>query len=109
MAEAKKKAAPKAEKTAKAETKAKAPKAAAAAAAAPAGPRCTIEKCKQPQRAKGYCRKHYIGWRRGSVGKHHRYKVCAKEGCRKPREYGGFCAEHAGKAAPAAEAAPATT
>jgi hypothetical protein len=69
---------------------------------------CRAEKCKQPVRAKGYCRKHFIAWRRADVGDHHRYKVCSKEGCRKPRTKGGLCDEHAGVAAPAAEgAAPA--
>ena len=53
------------------------------------------------------CRKHFIGWRRGDVGTAHRYKTCSKEGCRQKRMYGGLCAEHAGKATPAAEAAPA--
>lgn len=69
---------------------------------------CRVEKCKQPVRAKGYCRKHFIAWRRGEAGDHHRYKVCSKEGCRKPRTRGGLCDEHAGVGAPAAEgAAPA--
>ena len=83
-------------------------KAPAKAAAAPAtdGPKCSAEKCKQPVRAKGYCRKHFIAWRRGAVGDHHRYKICTKEGCRKPRTKGGLCDEHAGVGAPAA-AAPA--
>jgi hypothetical protein len=78
-----------------------------ATAAAPEGERCGVEKCTQPIRAKGLCRKHYMGWRRGEdVGPAHRYKVCSKEGCRKKREYGGLCAEHAGKAeAPAPAAA----
>jgi hypothetical protein len=62
-------------------------------------------------RAKGYCRKHYIAWRRAEVGDHHRYKICSKEACRKPRTKGGLCDEHAGVAAPAgaapAEGAPA--
>jgi hypothetical protein len=72
------------------------------------GPTCRADKCKQPVRAKGYCRKHYLAWRRGEVGDHHRYKVCSKEACRKPRTKGGLCDEHAGVAAPAAEgAAPA--
>ena len=48
-----------------------------------------------------------MAWRRGSVGDHHRYKICTKEGCRKPRTKAGFCDEHAGIAAPAAAAAPA--
>jgi hypothetical protein len=56
-------------------------------------------------RAKGYCRKHYIAWRRGKVGSHHRYKICSKEGCRKPRVLGGLCAEHSAKGAPAEGAA----
>jgi hypothetical protein len=73
------------------------------------GERCSVEKCTQPVRAKGLCRKHFHGWRRGGdVGVAHRYKVCSKEGCRKKRMYGGLCEEHAGKAAPAGDApAPA--
>lgn len=75
--------------------------------AAPAtdGPKCSAEKCKQPVRAKGYCRKHFIAWRRAAVGKHHRYKICTKEGCRKPRALGSLCDEHSGKAKPAEGAA----
>jgi hypothetical protein len=73
--------------------------------AAPEGERCRVEKCAQPVRAKGFCRKHYIGWRRGSdVGLAHRYKICSKEACRKPRTHGGFCDEHAGKVVPAGDA-----
>jgi hypothetical protein len=77
--------------------------------AAPEGERCSIEKCTQPVRAKGLCRKHFVAWRRGTnVGIAHRYKVCSKEGCRKRREFGGLCAEHAGKGTPAGDApAPA--
>ena len=81
--------------------KAKAPSAskagAKAAAEAPKRGTCTAEKCAQPLRAKGYCRKHFLAWRRGELGAHHHYKVCSKEGCRKKREFGGLCAEHAGK------------
>jgi hypothetical protein len=73
-----------------------------AAADAPAGPTCRADKCTQPVRAKGYCRKHFMGWRRGKVGADHRYKICSKEACRKPRAKGGLCDEHAGTAAPAA-------
>jgi hypothetical protein len=72
-----------------------------ATAAVTDGPHCRVDKCKQPIRAKGYCRKHYIAWRRGETGDHHRYKVCSKEGCRKPRATGGLCDEHAGTGAPA--------
>jgi hypothetical protein len=106
------KAAPAASAAPKA-AKAKAPKGdvsarSKATAPAPEGQRCSVEGCKQPLRAHGMCRKHYIGWRRGTVGTAHRYKICSKEACRKPRELGGFCAEHAGKATPAGDApAPA--
>jgi hypothetical protein len=68
---------------------------------------CREPKCKQPVRAKGYCRKHFVGWRRGAIGKKHRYKVCSKEGCRKPRALGGLCQEHAGIAEGKAETATA--
>ncbi len=56
------------------------------------GPKCSEAKCKQPVRARGYCRKHFIAWRRGELGKKHQYKICSKEGCRKPRVLGGLCA-----------------
>jgi len=62
--------------------------------AAEAGEKCCVEKCKQPVRAKGYCRKHYMSWRRGKIGKKQRYNTCSKEGCRKPAVAGGVCAEH---------------
>jgi hypothetical protein len=118
--ESSKSAAPKTAKAAPAAKSPKAPKAAKSADAAKAKGKatpsvtgdevaCRVEKCKQPVRAKGLCRKHYIAWRRGEAGDHHRYKVCSKEGCRKPRTKGGLCDEHAGVAAPAAaaEGAPA--
>jgi hypothetical protein len=110
---AEKSAAPKKPAAAKAPAAPKAPKAkgapvsarSKATPAAPEGERCSVAKCTQPVRAKGLCRKHYMGWRRGGdVGLAHRYKVCSKEGCRKAREFGGLCAEHAGKAAPAGDA-----
>jgi hypothetical protein len=64
--------------------------------------KCRVEKCKQPVRAKGYCRKHYAAWRRGKIGKKQRYNICSKEGCRKPAVAGGVCAEHKKGAAEAA-------
>ncbi len=94
-------AAPKAPKAPKGEVTARSK----ATPAAPEGERCSVEKCTQAVRAKGLCRKHYIGWRRGAdVGPAHRYKICSKEACRKPRTHGGFCDEHAGKVAPAGDA-----
>ena len=73
--------------------------------AAEGGEKCCVEKCKQPVRAKGYCRKHYMSWRRGKIGKKQRYNICSKEGCRKPTVSGGVCAEH--KKGAAEGAAPA--
>src|SRR4051794_14362891 len=83
-------AAPKAEKPAKAAKPAKAKTGSSAATpSAPEGQRCSVDKCKQPERAKGYCRKHYIAWRRGVLGKKHRYNICSKEACRKPAVFAG--------------------
>jgi hypothetical protein len=73
--------------------------------AAEGAEKCCVEKCKQPVRAKGYCRKHYMAWRRGKVGTKHRYNTCSKEGCRKPAVAAGVCAEHKKGAAEAAPAA----
>ena len=71
-----------------------------------AATKCSMEGCKRPYRAKGFCVTHYKLWRRGELEGHKaRYKTCTKEGCRKPREFGSLCAEHAGKGAPAEAAA----
>ena len=75
--------------------------------ASEAGEKCCVEKCKQTVRSKGYCRKHYMSWRRGKLGKKQRYNICSKEGCRKPVVAGGVCAEHK-KGAVAAGAAAST-
>jgi hypothetical protein len=75
---------------------------------ATAGEHCRVAKCKQPVRAKGYCRKHFLGWRRGKVGDKHRYNTCSKPECRKPATIAGRCEEHAkGKKEAGGEAAPA--
>ena len=98
-------------KTPKAKAKAPSGKGAEAKSAAPVPSKrgtCTAEKCTQPLRAKGYCRKHFLAWRRGELGAHHQYKICSKEACRKKREFGGLCAEHAGKGQPAEGAAAAS-
>jgi hypothetical protein len=73
------------------------PKTAAADAPVAGEAKCRAPKCKQAVRAKGYCRKHFIAWRRAAVGKKHRYKICTKEACRKPRALGSLCAEHSAK------------
>jgi hypothetical protein len=103
MAEASKTAAPKAAKATKAKATTK------ATPAAPEGERCQVAKCKQPVRAKGLCRKHFLGWRRGKVGEKHRYNTCSKPECRKPATIAGRCEEHAKgrKAAAGGESAPA--
>jgi hypothetical protein len=68
---------------------------------------CSVEKCKRPYRAKGYCVTHYKLWRRGELEGHKaRYKLCSKEGCKKQAGRYGVCDEHRGGAA-AEGAAPA--
>jgi hypothetical protein len=65
------------------------------APAAAAEQKCSVEGCKRPYRAKGYCVTHYKLWRRGEVEGHKaRYKLCSKEGCKKPAGRYGLCAEH---------------
>ena len=66
-----------------------------------AGPeKCSVEGCKRPYRAKGYCVTHYKRWRRGEVEGHKaRYNTCSKEGCRKAAGKNGMCDEHAAPAA----------
>ena len=78
------------------------PKATAKTQPAAGDEKCRVAKCKQPVRAKGYCRKHYAAWRRGKIGKKQRYNTCSQEGCRKPAVAGGVCAEHKRGAAEAA-------
>lgn len=55
---------------------------------------CSVEKCKRPHRAKGYCSIHFKKWRRGELGKTQRYKTCSNEECRKKVFKHGFCEEH---------------
>ena len=70
--------------------------------------KCSVEGCKRPYRAKGYCVTHYKLWRRGEIEAHHaRYKTCSKEGCLKRVAAHGLCAEHAGAGKGGEEAAPA--
>jgi hypothetical protein len=68
--------------------------------------KCSVEGCKRPYRAKGYCVTHYKLWRRGEMEGHKtRYKLCSKESCKKPAGRYGLCDEHRGAAT--GEAAPA--
>ena len=70
--------------------------------------KCSIEGCKRPYRAKGYCVTHYKQWRRGEMEGHRaRYKLCGKEGCKKPMVQWGLCEAHF-KAAKGGEEAAAS-
>jgi hypothetical protein len=67
--------------------------------------KCSMENCKRPYRAKGYCNVHYKLWRHHELP-HGRYKICTKEGCRKPRAgQGSLCAEHSASGASSTPAA----
>ena len=72
---------------------------------------CTVQGCKRPYRAKGYCFFHFKKWRQGDLP-HSRYRTCSKTDCRKKAEMHGLCTQHYGeankKAEAAAPAAPAT-
>jgi hypothetical protein len=67
---------------------------------------CSVQGCKRPYRAKGYCITHYGVWRRheGDLKKP-RYKTCSKEECKKPMTRWGLCDEHYKAAAKKGEAA----
>ena len=71
---------------------------------------CTVEGCKRPYRAKGYCFFHYDKWRDGTLP-HTRYKTCSKPECKKRVFKGGLCEQHFNEARgitpDAAPAAPA--
>lgn len=54
---------------------------------------CTIEGCKRPYRAKGYCFFHFKKWRQGDLP-HSRYRTCSKEGCRLKASKAGLCEKH---------------
>ena len=73
--------------------------------------KCSVEGCKRPYRAKGYCVTHYKLWRRGELEGHKaRYKLCSKEACKKAAGRYGLCDEHRGVAPKEGEApAPAAT
>jgi len=72
--------------------------------------KCSVESCKRPYRAKGYCVTHYKLWRRGELEGHKaRYKLCSKEACKKAAGRYGLCDEHRGTGAAAGGEAPAAT
>lgn len=83
------------------------------------GKKCSVEGCKRPYRAKGYCGVHFHKWRRGELSAKPRYKICSEENCRKPLFKFGLCETHyqtwivskkggAPAEAPATEAPPAS-
>jgi hypothetical protein len=54
---------------------------------------CSVEGCKRPYRAKGYCFFHFKKWRHGELP-HARYKSCSKAECKKPTFRRGLCQSH---------------
>ena len=57
------------------------------------GAKCSVDGCKRPYRAKGYCFFHFKKWRQGELP-HSRYKICSKAECRKPMMKAGLCETH---------------
>ena len=72
---------------------------------------CSIEGCKRPYRAKGFCNTHFKKWRAGETPRKRRHKNCTESGCHKTRGVRGLCEEHykawADARKPQAPAAPA--
>jgi hypothetical protein len=66
--------------------------------------KCSVEGCKRPYRAKGYCFFHFKKWRQGDLP-HSRYKTCSKAECRKPAARRGLCETHFAETYKKAEAA----
>lgn len=61
----------------------------------PAGEKkCSVDGCKRPYRAKGYCNAHFHKWRRGELEAKPRYKICKEEKCKKPLFKKGYCEQH---------------
>jgi len=100
--------------TAKTEKTTKTEKTAKTAKAATVGKPCSVEGCKRPYQAKGYCNVHYRKWRRGELDKKPRYNTCGEENCKKPTFRKGYCEQHysawsASKKPQVAAAAPAVS
>jgi hypothetical protein len=66
--------------------------------------KCSVEACKRPYRAKGFCYFHFKKWRHGELP-HTRYKTCSKAECRKPMVRRGLCETHYDEAFKKAETA----
>jgi hypothetical protein len=66
---------------------------------------CSLEGCKRPYRAKGFCFFHFKKWRQGELP-HSRYKTCSKAECRKPMSRRGLCETHFNEAFKKEGAAP---
>ena len=58
---------------------------------------CTVEGCKRPYRAKGYCYFHFKKWRQGELP-HSRYRTCSKAECRQKVVRHGLCEKHEAEA-----------
>jgi len=58
---------------------------------------CTVDGCKRPYRAKGYCYFHFKKWRQGELP-HSRYRTCSKAECRQKAVRHGLCEKHESEA-----------
>jgi hypothetical protein len=71
---------------------------------------CKADGCSKPaDGGKGYCRRHFAAWKRGTMPKA-RYDTCRAEGCKKRVAARGRCEEHFARDYPGKKAAaPAAT
>lgn len=67
---------------------------------------CSVEGCKRPYRAKGYCYFHFKKWRQGELP-HSRYRTCSKAECRAKAVRHGLCEKHEAEVYGKAAAEPA--
>ena len=56
---------------------------------------CAIDNCANPHKAKGWCNKHYLRWRKtGDPFTHDRPDTCTVDGCDNPWRGRGMCTTH---------------
>lgn len=56
---------------------------------------CAVSGCDRPRRARGWCQKHYLRWKRHGDPLHERpRRVCGVLDCGRPTDWHGYCVMH---------------